>query len=142
MTAGDKKSDLNKAGVKAIKAIGKDDGTKDDPNAKFKVEVAQDAKEINNAFTAKKLEKFRAVIFLDTAAAALLTDAQKAAFEAYFHAGGGFLGIGSAIETEPGLAVLHRPARHAGVDGALGADRTPATRTSRSTASAGSPPAA
>ena len=108
MTAGDKKSDLNKAGVKAIKAIGKDDGTKDDPNAKFTVELAQDANQIKDEFTAKKLEKYRAVIFLDTAAAALLNDEQKAAFEAYFHAGGGFLGIGSAIETEPALAVLHR----------------------------------
>ena len=46
--------------------------------------------------------RYRAVVFLGTAATALLSDAQKAAFESYFHNGGGFLGIGSAIETEPG----------------------------------------
>ena len=40
-------------------------------------------------------------MFLDTAATTLLSDEQKAAFESYFHNGGGFLGIGSAIETEP-----------------------------------------
>ena len=95
MTAGDKKTDLNKAGAKAIKAIGKDDGTKVDPNAKFKVDFAQDAKEIKNAFTAEKLKKYRAVIFLDTAAGSLLTDPQKAAFESYFHAGGGFSAVSS-----------------------------------------------
>ena len=47
------------------------------------------------------LGRYRAVVFLDTAATTLLSDEQKAAFESYFHNGGGFLGIGSAIETEP-----------------------------------------
>ena len=101
VTAGDKKSDVNKAGVKAIKEIGKDDGTKDDKNAKFHVDLAQDQNQIDDKFTAKHLDKYRAVIFLDTAATALLSDEQKAIFEEYFHNGGGFLGIGSAIETEP-----------------------------------------
>ena len=41
MTAGDRKTELNKAAVKALRQIGQDDGTKDDPNAKFKVELAQ-----------------------------------------------------------------------------------------------------
>jgi cytochrome c len=40
-------------------------------------------------------------VFLDTSAGTLLSDEQKAAFESYFHNGGGFFGIGSAIETEP-----------------------------------------
>ena len=34
------------------------------------------------------------------------TDAQQDAFEAYFRAGGGFVGIGSAIEIEPGWPFL------------------------------------
>ena len=92
---------VNKAGVKAIRAIGGDTGTKADPNSKFSVALAQDATQINEQFTATNLAKYRAVIFLDTAATALLSDEQKAAFEEYFHNGGGFLGIGSAIETEP-----------------------------------------
>src|SRR6185369_6991174 len=76
--------------------------TKADPNAKFHVDVAQNANEIKDKFTEKKLAHYNAVIFLDTADASLLTDAQKAAFETYFHTGGGFLAIGSAIQTEPG----------------------------------------
>ena len=43
VTAGDKKSQVNRAGVKAIKAIGGDAGTKADPNSKFSVALAQDA---------------------------------------------------------------------------------------------------
>ena len=67
VTAGDKRSALNQAGVKAINEIGKDDGTKADPNAKFNVELAQNANEIKDRFTATKLERYRAVVFLDTA---------------------------------------------------------------------------
>ena len=55
VTAGEKNSDVNKAGVKAIKAIGKDDGTKDDPNSKFSVHMAQDQHQIDHEFTAKNL---------------------------------------------------------------------------------------
>jgi cytochrome c len=52
-------------------------------------------------FNAESLARFRAVVFLNTGAGDVLGDAQQAAFEQYFSAGGGFLGIGSAIETEP-----------------------------------------
>ena len=51
VTAGDKKSDVNKAGVKAIREIGKDDGTKHDPNSKFSVDLAQDQHQIDDQFT-------------------------------------------------------------------------------------------
>ena len=81
VTSGSKTSALNQAGVNAIKAIGRDDGTKADPNAKFSVELAQDANQINDRFTAQKLERYRAVVFLNTGVASPLTDAQRAAFE-------------------------------------------------------------
>ena len=45
-------------------------------------------------------------MFLDTGMASPLTDAQRAAFEAYFKKGGGFVGIGSAIETDPAWSFL------------------------------------
>ena len=56
-------------------------------------------------FTAADLARFRAVVFLDTTGSPL-NAAQEAAFEEYFHAGGGFVGVGSAIETEPGWQFL------------------------------------
>lgn len=102
VTAGVKKDGgLNEAGIAAIKAIGKDDGSKDAPDAKFSLKVASDADQIAEQFTDANLAKYRAVVFLDTGDADLLNDAQRIAFESYFHNGGGFLGIGSAIETEP-----------------------------------------
>ena len=98
VTSGIKKDGgLNEAGIRAIKAIGKDNGA----GGKFSIFVAANAEQINDQFTEESLGRYRAVVFLDTAATTLLSDAQKAAFESYFHNGGGFLGIGSAIETEP-----------------------------------------
>ena len=52
------------------------------------------------SFTAENLARFRAVVFLDTTGSPL-NAAQEAAFEEYFRAGGGFVGVGSAVETEP-----------------------------------------
>jgi PKD repeat protein/type 1 glutamine amidotransferase len=52
------------------------------------------------SFTAENLARFRAVVFLDTTGSPL-NPAQEAAFENYFRAGGGFIGVGSAVETEP-----------------------------------------
>ena len=52
------------------------------------------------SFTAENLARFRAVVFLDTTGSPL-NPAQEAAFENYFRAGGGFVGVGSAVETEP-----------------------------------------
>ena len=98
VTAGSKKDGLTDAGVNAIKAIGKDTGT----GGKFSTFVAGNPEQITDQFTETNLARYRAVIFLGTGANALLNDAQKAAFESYFHNGGGFLGIGSAVETEPG----------------------------------------
>ena len=40
-------------------------------------------------------------MFLNTGIASPLTDPQRANFEAYFKKGGGFVGIGSAVETDP-----------------------------------------
>jgi cytochrome c len=56
-------------------------------------------------FTAENLARFRAVVFLDTTGSPL-NAAQEAAFEDYFHAGGSFVGVGSAVETEPGWQFL------------------------------------
>ncbi len=80
-------------GVKAIKDLGKANG--------FGVQSNADP----GMFTAASLSRFRAVIFLDTTGSPL-NAAQEAAFEAYFGAGGGFVGVGSAIETEPGWQFL------------------------------------
>ena len=52
------------------------------------------------SFTAENLARFRAVVFLDTTGSPL-NAAQEAAFEDYFRNGGGFVGVGSAVETEP-----------------------------------------
>ena len=60
------------------------------------VDVTTDAA----AFTAANLANYRAVMFLNTSGD-VLDDTQQTAFENYFRAGGGFLGTGSAIETEP-----------------------------------------
>ena len=101
VTAGDRKTDLNLAVVKALREIGGDNGTKAPQNASFVVDLAQNADQINDRFTAKQLAKYRAVIFADTGPSDLLTNTQKQAFETYFRAGGGFLGIGSAIQSSP-----------------------------------------
>src|SRR5262249_16993094 len=44
--------------------------------------------------------------FLNTGMASPLNDAQRANFEAYFKKGGGFVGVGSAVETDPSWAFL------------------------------------
>ena len=81
------KSPAVKAGIDTIRSIGKASG--------FAVEATDDA----GRFSDHQLQRFRTVIFLGTNGD-VLTEAQQAAFERYFHAGGGFLGLGSAIETE------------------------------------------
>ena len=72
----------------------------------FTLEVTGDT----SVVTAAQLANYRAVVFLNTKGD-YLTDAQQAAFEAYFGAGGGFVGIGSAVELEPGWAVPDRRPR-------------------------------
>jgi PKD repeat protein/type 1 glutamine amidotransferase len=76
------------AGARAIEDIGDDND--------FDVTVSDNA----SRFTEASLERYRTVVFLNTSGD-VLTDAQQAAFEAYFREGGGFVGIHSAIETEP-----------------------------------------
>ena len=67
----------------------------------FTVDVTADPR----AFQPTVLARYRAVVFLNTADQ-VLTAAQQAAFEAYFRAGGGLVGVHSAIETQPGWQFL------------------------------------
>src|SRR4051812_24043934 len=62
--------------------------------------------DVGAQFTPAGLDAYRAVVFLNTGMASPLNDAQRSAFEAYFKKGGGFVGIGSAIETDPNWAFL------------------------------------
>jgi len=76
------------AGVAAIRALGR--------AQQFSVQVTEEPEK----FEPHQLDKFRAVIFLNSDGA-VLSDAQKDAFEQYYAAGGGFVGLGSAVEMEP-----------------------------------------
>src|SRR4051794_14534936 len=85
--AGDPTTD---AGVAAIEGLGSAHG--------FTVVDTADA----SAFTADNLATYRAVVFLNTPGDRLST-MQEAALEQYVRGGGGFVGIGSAAEVEPGI---------------------------------------
>jgi PKD repeat protein/glucose/arabinose dehydrogenase len=76
------------AGVAAIKDLGQ--------QQRFAVQVTDDA----NKFDQEHLKQYRTVVFLNTAGD-VLNDTQQAAFEAYYADGGGFVGVGSAVELEP-----------------------------------------
>jgi cytochrome c len=65
--------------------------------------LAVDATEDAGKFTPGNLERYRAVVFLLTSGD-VLDDAQQAAFERYLRAGGGYAGVHSAADTEPGWA--------------------------------------
>jgi hypothetical protein len=75
-------------GLAAIKAAGK--------AGHFAVVDTADPAKINRPH----LQQYNAVVFLNTGLD-VLNATQEAAFQAYFGGGGGFVGIGSAIETEP-----------------------------------------
>src|SRR3954468_19051285 len=62
--------------------------------------------DVGAQFTPAALDGYRAVVFLNTGIASPLTDAQRANFEAYFKKGGGFVGIGSAIESDASWSFL------------------------------------
>jgi PKD repeat protein len=62
--------------------------------------------DVGAQFTPANLDSYRAVVFLNTGMASPLTDVQRTAFENYFHKGGGFVGIGSAVETDPNWKFL------------------------------------
>src|SRR3954452_12660136 len=55
---------------------------------------------VGGQFTPENLDQYRAVVFLNTGMASPLNDAQRTNFENYYKKGGGFVGIGSAIETD------------------------------------------
>ena len=86
-TAGWHHDSIN-AGVTAIQALGK--------LHDFNVFWTEDA---NRVFNDKELAKYKAVIFLLTTGDVLNND-QQAAFEKYIRAGGGFVGVHSASDTE------------------------------------------
>jgi type 1 glutamine amidotransferase len=81
------------AGVDAIDDLG--------DRHDFRVTVTSDAAR----FTEANLDRYRAVVFLNTSGD-VLNDAQQAAFESYVGRGGGVVAVHSAIETEPGWQFL------------------------------------
>jgi type 1 glutamine amidotransferase len=83
------------AAVTAVRNLGARHG--------FTVVPTEDA----GLFVDEGLSSFAAVMFLNTTGV-VLSDSQKATFERYIHAGGGFVGIHSAMDTESGWAWYHR----------------------------------
>ncbi|MFF0835047.1 MULTISPECIES: ThuA domain-containing protein [unclassified Streptomyces] len=89
----DPKPAVTDAGVSAIRQLG--------DQLRFAVQVTDDARK----FDEEHLKQYRAVVFLNTSGD-VLTTGQQDAFEAYYRAGGGFVGIGSAIEAQPDWTFL------------------------------------
>lgn len=74
-------------GITAIKMLGAQNH--------FSVDASEDA----TIFTDDNLKQYKVVIFLSTTGD-ILNDQQQAVFERYIHAGGGFVGIHAATDTE------------------------------------------
>jgi cytochrome c len=89
-TAGDRRPSI-RDGVATIRELARDNG--------FQVTVTQDSA----AFTPANLARHRAVVFLNTTGD-VLNAAQESAFESYIRAGGGYVGVHAAAETEPDWA--------------------------------------
>ena len=87
-------------GVKAIRGLGQ--------LHDFNVFWTEDAARV---FNDTELKKYKAVIFLSTTGD-VLTDEQQAAFERYIKAGGGFVGIHAAADTEYGWPWYTRMVGH------------------------------
>ncbi|MCE7059050.1 ThuA domain-containing protein [Dyadobacter sp. CY343] len=85
-TAGFRHSSIP-AGKAAIMKLGKENG--------FSVDTTENAV----AFSEKNLQKYSAVIFLNTTGN-ILNDKQQDAFERYIQAGGGYVGVHAATDTE------------------------------------------
>ena len=85
-TAGFRHSSIG-VGIAAVRKIGQENG--------FSVDATEDA----GAFTSKNLARYRAVVFLNTTGD-VLDAAQQDDFERYIQAGGGYVGIHSATDTE------------------------------------------
>jgi type 1 glutamine amidotransferase len=77
------------AAVQAVRTLGAQNG--------FDVDTTEDAA----AFTSANLARYDAVVFLLTTGD-VLDEGQQAAFEGYIRAGGGFVGVHSAADTERG----------------------------------------
>jgi type 1 glutamine amidotransferase len=75
------------AGVKAVEALGERHG------------FAVDATEDPAKFKTGHLGRYAAVVFMNTTGD-VLDDTQQAAFESYIRAGGGFVGVHAATDTE------------------------------------------
>src|SRR5260370_17367025 len=74
-------------GIAAIRKLGLENG--------FMVDATEDA----GAFTQKNLARYSAVVFLSTTGD-VLNPAQQDVFERYIQAGGGYVGVHSATDTE------------------------------------------
>src|SRR5712675_3530546 len=85
-TAGFRHSAIG-VGIAAVKKLGQENG--------FAVDATEDA----GAFTSKNLARYRAVVWLNTTGD-VLDDAQQDDFERYIQAGGGYVGVHSATDTE------------------------------------------
>jgi cytochrome c len=85
-TAGFRHSSIG-AGLAAVRKLGEENG--------FSVDATEDA----GAFTSKNLALYRAVVFLNTTGD-VLDPIQQDDFERYIQAGGGYVGIHSATDTE------------------------------------------
>ncbi|HKG93832.1 MAG TPA: ThuA domain-containing protein [Gemmatimonadaceae bacterium] len=75
------------AGTAAIQKLGRENG--------FDVDATEDA----GRFTADNLRQYRAVVFLNTTGD-VLNPTQESVFERYIQAGGGYVGVHSATDTE------------------------------------------
>jgi type 1 glutamine amidotransferase len=75
------------AGIALVHSLGAANG--------FAVEATEDSAQLTDA----NLDRFEAVIWLNTTGN-VLANAQQAAFERYMRAGGGFVGVHSAADTE------------------------------------------
>ncbi len=85
-TAGYRHSSIE-TGIAAMQKLGRDNA--------FAVEATED----EGAFSERNLKRFRAVVFLNTTGD-VLDARQQDAFERYIQAGGGWVGIHSATDTE------------------------------------------
>lgn len=86
-TAGFRHGAAIEAGKKTFMQFGVDN--------KFKIDTTENA----DAFTASNLKQYTAVVFLCTTGN-VLNDEQQQAFEQFIKAGGGFMGLHSAADTE------------------------------------------
>lgn len=75
------------AGVEALRALGREHG--------FRVDATEEA----SAFTEASLQAYNVVVFLNTTGD-VLNDGQQLAFNRFIQAGGGFVGIHAAADTE------------------------------------------